>query len=275
MAFKSFNQYQEDKNGEFFVLPNDKDYADVIFLYRSAADVLIAEGVHYLSTASYKGYAHCCGDGCPACKYPTQSGRGIRRDTKLFIPLYNINKNKIEFWDRTPFFEQRLQTDVFSKFPNPSECVFRITRDGAAGSRDTKYSIVPIGRNSSRPYEKLLADAGVSLPDYYNTICKEMTIAEMANALNASSDTSNLQEYGYTPVPRGAAAEPPVPELNVATPTYSEPPVTAPPVADMPEYNADLMPEYNSADVAPAPIADFPSEETAPSGDDDLDNPVF
>ena len=50
MAFKSFNQYQEDKNGEFFVLPNDKDYADVIFLYRSAADVLIAEGVHYLST---------------------------------------------------------------------------------------------------------------------------------------------------------------------------------------------------------------------------------
>ena len=57
MAFKSFNQYQEDKNGEFFVLPNDKDWADVIFLYRSINDPLIAT-VHWLSFAdkSKSGY---------------------------------------------------------------------------------------------------------------------------------------------------------------------------------------------------------------------------
>lgn len=219
MAFKSFSQYQEDKNGDFFVLPNNGDSAEVVFLYKSPDDVLVGD-VHYLNTASYKGYVHCCGKGCPACNY---GERGIRVDHKIFIPLYNIQKNKIEFWDRTTFFEQVLQEKVFRPFPNPSEAVFRITRNGAAGDRNTKYEIDPIGRNVSVPYESILAGFNVTFPDGYSKICKEMTADEMYKALNTSTSTTDLQDYGYVPVPRVApAADVPVPDMpTIPIPDYN------------------------------------------------------
>ena len=182
MGFKSLSQYQEDKNGDFFVLPNDNDYADVVFLYRSVEDVLVAD-VHYINSASYKGYVHCCGSGCPACNY---GDRGIRLDHKMFIPLYNLTKNKIEFWDRSTFFEQVLQKSVFGPFPNPSETVFRVIRHGEAGSRDTRYEIRPVGRNSGMPYDKILADMNVTFPEGYSKICKEMSSSEMYSALNTA-----------------------------------------------------------------------------------------
>lgn len=47
MAFKTMEQYTNQKYNGKFVLQNDKDTADVIFLYRSTADVLIAD-VHYI-----------------------------------------------------------------------------------------------------------------------------------------------------------------------------------------------------------------------------------
>lgn len=267
MAFKSFSQFQEDKQGDFFVLPNDGDFADVIFLYRSANDVLVAD-VHYISTSSYKGYAHCCGPDCPACKYPTQSGKGIRKDNKIFIPLYNISKGKIEFWDRSTFFESVLQTQVFKNYPNPSMCVFRITRRGAAGSRDTKYDIEVKFRNSAMPYEKICADFKISFPDAYSAVCKEMTVAEMDAALNSAS-VEGLPDYGYTPVPRGESATSDLEPINVQTPVYSAPPVDVPPAVDASVSDIADLPEYNSASVPP--VADAPSGDSG----DDLDNVAF
>lgn len=273
MAFKTLNQYQEDKQGDFFVLPNDGDTADVIFLYRSAADVLVAEGVHYLSTPTYKGYVHCCGDGCPACNYVTQAGKkGIKRDNKIFIPLYNVTKNKIEFWDRSTFFEQVLQTSVFKGFPDPSACVFRITRQGAAGSRDTKYNILPAGRNVAWPYEKILADFKISFPEGYNTICKEMSVSEMADALNSTSGAANLQEYGYTPVPRGAYVEPATSAIDVKTPVYSQPPVNVPPITSTFIAEDDLA-EYGSQ--KPTANSGSDSDGEASGSGDDLDDVAF
>ena len=262
MAFKSLNQYQEDKNGEFFVLPNDKDFADVVFLYRSVNDVLVAD-THYLNTATYKGYVHCCGKGCPACSY---GEKGIQIQTKIFIPLYNITKGKIEFWDRTPYFESKLQTDVFKNFPNPSECVFRVTRHGEARSRETYYDIRVVGRNTFMPYEKILADFGITFPDAYSRVCIEMSQVEMSNALNASAAVSALDEYGYTPVPRGTTQIDPIPEINVPTPVYNEVPAEVPPI---PEYVAPTA-ESQADTEMPEPISNVPEE-----GEDSLDDVKF
>lgn len=265
MAFKSLSQYQEDKQGEFFVLPNDGDYADVVFLYKSINDVLVGD-VHYISTPSYKGYAFCTGNGCPACNYPTQSGRGIRLDHKIFIPLYNIQKNKIEFWDRSTFFEQVLHKSVFNPFPDPSQAVFRITRRGEAGSRDTKYEIMPVGNNVAMPYEKILADFNVSFPDYYSVICKEMTASEMSAALNSSNSASDLEDYGYVPVPRGPVSDAEVTSTpTVETTAYSAPPEVAPPAVDLPEYNPDAAPVDLTAST----------EEASDDSSDSLDDVKF
>lgn len=267
MGFKSLSQYQEDKQGEFFVLPNDGDSADVVFLYRSVDDVLVGD-VHWISSAGYKGYAFCLGreNNCPACNY---GDKGLRIDHKIFIPLYNITKNKIEFWDRSTFFEQVLQKDVFKPFPNPSETVFKITRRGEAGSRDTKYEIKPIARNTGMPYDRILAQFNITLPEYYNTVVREMSYYDMDAALNSGSSASDLQDYGYTPVPRGTAAAASFedsPAVDVPTVEYSAPPEVAPPVAEPPAAN---LPDYTPGmEAAPSTQLESATDDSADSLDD-------
>lgn len=250
MAFKSMEQFNEERYGNFLTLPNDRDYADVIFLYQSKADVLMAD-VHYIKSAEYSGYAHCCGVGCPACAYPTKDGKGIRVDSKLFIPLYNITANRIQFWDRSTRFDVQLANDVFSKFPNPSEYVFRITRHGEAFSRDTRYEIQAVGKNTSMPYAKILADFNITLPDYYSTVVKELSIAEMSSMLSSPSDASAavprdayVAPMTITPPQFGTTFGQPVPEPAVSVPEV-------PAVPDLPDFSLEVAaPEANEASTS-------------------------
>ena len=66
MAFKTVESYNEARFGGFFLLRNDGDFADVVFMYRNKDDVLVAD-THYVKGSDYSGYVHCCGRGCPAC----------------------------------------------------------------------------------------------------------------------------------------------------------------------------------------------------------------
>jgi len=191
MAFKSVKAYNEEKFGGLFLLRNDGDYADVIFLYQSLDDVLVAD-THYIKSADYSGYVHCCGRGCPAC------AKGIRVQTKLFIPIYNLSTNAIEFWDRGIRFEAQFSQDVFTKFPNPSEYVFRITRKGAAGDVNTVYQITAIGRNSVLKYDDILKANNITFPDYYSNICKELSAAELTNLLSTHLTTSEGSTEAYS-----------------------------------------------------------------------------
>lgn len=198
MAFKTMDQYNEERYGGFFLLRNDKDFADVVFLYRGKSDVLIAD-THYVKSADYTGYVHCCGKGCPAC------GKGIRVQTKLFIPLYNYATGKVEFWDRSVRFENQLVADVFDKYPNPSEFVFRITRNGAAGDLNTTYSIVCIGANTPesgcKSYETILAENNIIFPNYYDNVVKEFSPGELYTMLNTSPDASSASDPGQYTMP--------------------------------------------------------------------------
>ena len=201
MAFKSLKDYNENKYKNMFILKNDGDSADVIFLYRSSNDVLVADA-HYIKSADYTGYVQCCGRGCPAC------GKGIRTQTKLFIPLYNCITNQIEFWDRTMRFENQLQQDVFDKYPDPSAYVFKIIRHGVSGDVNTKYEIVAIARNSAMPYDQILAEHHTAFPERYNMICKDVSIAELSSMLSSSGENSAGDIPEYQPIPRATISAP-------------------------------------------------------------------
>ena len=198
MAFKSVEQYNEERFGSFFLLRDDGDYADVIFLYENPEDMLVAE-VHYVKSPTYSGYVHCCGKGCPACE------KKIRVQTKLFIPVYNIEADEIQFFDRGIRFEPQMQRDVFRHYPNPSQVVWRITRHGAAGSIDTYYTIAAVGRNSIGTYSEILAKFDATMPDYYSNVCKEFSATELRDMLNTNSeevsgsDISSLPEFNVSP----------------------------------------------------------------------------
>lgn len=280
MAFKTIDQYNEERQGNFFQLKNDKDCADVIFLYENASQCLVA-GTHYIKSANYNGYVHCCGSGCPACQ------KGIRVQQKLFIPLYNLTTGKIEFWDRTPRFEPQLQNDVFSKFPNPSDFIFRITRNGAAGSVDTTYAIEAIAKNNVKSYAQILVDNGIQLPDYYSAVCRDLSAYELQSML---VDTSKpLGEYtgtvaagaaAYGAVPRGAATPTAIPEPPaVAMPEYSAPPETIPgmpqptiapsTVPGVANAEYETLPEYSGiAQVSETPVEPVIQERVVAASED-------
>lgn len=218
MAFKSVNQYNQERYGGLFRLVNDGDSADVIFLYRNTDDVLVGD-THYVKSADYSGYVQCCGRGCPAC------GKGIRVQPKLFIPLYNLTDNEIQFWDRSLRFETQLSNDVFSKFPNPSEFVFKIIRHGVANDINTTYEIQVIGRNSTQSYDMILAKFGIKMPDYYETICKDLNPSELADLIskpvydNGSTSSTDLPDYSVQP--RSSASTTMVPPVYEPVPAES------------------------------------------------------
>lgn len=225
MAFRKLSEVNEERFGNLFILRNDGDYADVVFMYRNMDDVLTAD-THYIKSADYTGYVHCNGRGCPACQ------KGIRVQPKLFIPLFNMTSGRPEFWDRTRRFENQLMQDVFSKYPNPSEFVFRIQRHGESGSIDTTYSIIAVGRNNVKPYDVICTENHISYPEYYDVICKEMSQAEMSSAINggatsASANYSSMPEYRAVP--------------RVASAPISAPPIVTPPqiVENMPPFDTE------------------------------------
>lgn len=221
MGFKTIEQYTEEKDKGFFVLRNDRDSAKVIFLYRSPKDVLVGD-VHYLVTAGYSGYVHCLGAGCPAC------AKRIRKDTKVFTPLYNIDAQQIQFFDRNvKYWEPQLQDDVFKRYgDDATQVIFTITRIGGVGDRSTRYTIQGTNMNNLISYDEICQKFNATFPEYYDTICKEMPADEMRSLLDSNAGAgftpaSSLPSYTITPrgvSPEGAAAPAPLPSLPEAVP---------------------------------------------------------
>lgn len=236
MAFKTAKEYNEARFGNMFLLRNDGDSADVIFLYRNSDDVLVAD-THYIKSPTYSGYAHCCGIGCPACQ------KNIRVQSKLFIPLYNISEGKIQFWDRSMRFEPQLQKDVFEMYPDPCKYVFRITRHGAAGSIDTTYEIQAVATNTVKSFDAILAEARTFYPECYSEVCKELSVSEMSAMLNSSVSSEDLSDY--KPIPRVAVptAESFLPDSNPTQEPEVPKYVTAPSVPCPVEFDQEEAPD--------------------------------
>lgn len=252
MAFKSVEQFNEDRYRNLFRLVDDGMSADVVFLYKSKADMLVAD-VHYIKSADYSGYVHCLGKGCPVCALKKDDGSAlIRVQTKLFIPLFNVEKGVIEFWDRnmnTKFFSQ-LEKDVFERFPNPSEYVFKITRHGEYRDVETHYDIVAVGKNIRMPYDQILAKCEAKMPDYYENVVKTVTFPELSNMLQ-SKDFDNSANQEYIPVPR-AGYQSSIPDTFVNASTVVSNPSEAP---------SDVLTSNDSSDDG--------------DGDTELPDPIF
>lgn len=213
MAFKSVKQYNDERYKNLLVLKNDGDYADVIFLYRSYNDVLVGD-VHYIKSGEYSGYVQCIGRGCPVC------GKGIRVQQKLFIPVYNIAADEIQFFDRSMKFEAQLSADIFDKYPNPSEFVFRIRRSGVANDVNTTYSMQAIGKNTVMSYDEIFAKFNLVDPDYYEIICKDYPADKLSSLLNSNSDSASSDLPNYQVTPRVSAASM-IPEVHDTIPQPS------------------------------------------------------
>lgn len=196
MAFKSMTAYNDERYSGLFLLRNDGDSEEVIPLYQSVNDVMVVDA-HYMKSDSYTGYVQCLGNKiCPACE------QNIRIQTKLFIPLYVISTGEILFWDRNTRMYQQLENDIFSKFANPSEFVFRITRHGASGDINTRYEIVAVAKNNILSFDDILKSKSIVFPDYYNTVCVDWSVEDYRSHMipvSTQVDIDEMPEYKISP----------------------------------------------------------------------------
>lgn len=179
-----FKVGDEDKfggqgGGGFFSLKNDKDVARVRFLYSGVDDV---EGfsVHQVEVDGKKRYVNCLRDygepvdSCPFC------AAKMFTTVKYFIPLYNIDADQIQVWERGKKFGSKI-TSICSRYPNVVSHVFEIERNGKAGDQQTTYEIFETGEDKN----VTLDDFEVSNP--LGTVVMDKTADEMREYLERGS----------------------------------------------------------------------------------------
>lgn len=143
----------------FFSLKNDKDVALVRFMYNSVDDV---EGyaVHQVEIDGKKRYVNCLReynqpkDACPFCR------ANMFTTAKLFIPVYNIDEDKVQMWERGKKFISKISS-ICARYPDVVSHKFEIERNGKKGETTTTYEIYEVGKD-----ETTLED----LPDVANPL---------------------------------------------------------------------------------------------------------
>lgn len=166
----SIFNFNDIRKKDFFYLRNDCDTADVIPLYRSIKDV-IGFNVHHIKSADYLGYEICKGEDCPHCK------SGIHRQSKLFIPFYNIQEDAVQFWDRSCKFYFQIEK-MFNQGEDITKFVYRITRIGAPGDYCTTYEIHPIANNTVLSYEDICNKFNINFPEAYSKIIRDLEFVD-------------------------------------------------------------------------------------------------
>lgn len=175
-----FNATEVDNYGSsggagFFSLKDDKDTAQVRFLYNTEADIE-ACSVHEVYIGDKRRYVDCLRsykdpiDVCPFCanKEPLK--------VKLFVPMYNVDTEKVVVWDRGKKFINKIR-GIASRYSSQTTplCahIFEIERNGKKGDQATTYEIYEQDKDST-----VLDD----LPEFeeaMNGIVLEKTAEEM------------------------------------------------------------------------------------------------
>lgn len=183
-----FNSQDVDKYGNgggagYFSLKNDKDTAKVRFLY-SGIDDVVGYSVHQVQVGDSTRYVNCLRnyndpiDACPLCKDHQFTS------AKMFIPVYNIDEDKVQIWERGKrFFSQISSLCARYAGRNPlCAQVFEIERNGAKGDTNTTYGIYPIGS----PDETQLEDLP-EVPEIVGTRILDKSFEELENYVNTGS----------------------------------------------------------------------------------------
>lgn len=135
----------------YFSLKNDKDVASVRFLYNQATDM---EGVacHEVEVDGKKRYVNCLREyNQPIADCPFCAAKKFQV-AKLFIPIYNIDDDRVQIWERGKKFFTKMSS-IFSRYTNKDtdlvNHVFEIERNGKAGDTQTTYEIYEIEKDNT------------------------------------------------------------------------------------------------------------------------------
>ena len=197
---ENIDRYGSQGNGsgvQFFQLKNDKDVAQVRFLYNGAEDI---EGysIHRVQVGDTERDVNCLReyndpiDKCPFCKARMQTS------AKLYIPIYNEDLGQIQLWGRGKSFYAKI-SNWCSRYPNTVRHIIDIERNGKKGDTKTDYQFYPV-KEDDTTIEDILDECGLDeLPNPLGTIILDKTAEEMENYLQ----TGSFDTEGNVPSRRG------------------------------------------------------------------------
>ncbi len=124
---------------QFFHLDDDKASARVRFIVpildAYSSDCIYA--VHRVAPSEDNPYPYtqCTVDNCKYCE------AGSRIVTRIFIPLYNYETERIEIWDRAQFVIGLTLEPLYNRYSNIPFKMFKITRHGKKFDKLTSYEV--------------------------------------------------------------------------------------------------------------------------------------
>lgn len=197
------DNYGGQGGGGYFSLKDDKDVARVRFLIDKIEDVA-GYAVHEVEIDGKKRYVNCLRnygdpiDVCPCCaaKMPVQ--------VKYFIPLYNIDGNRVQTWERGKKFGAKISS-LCSRYPHLVSHIFEIERNGKPGDTGTTYEIYEVDKDETTLEEF------TDIPDPFGTIVMDKNADELSCFINAGyfpGDNGNQRgsNAGQPIIHRGADA---------------------------------------------------------------------
>ena len=157
VAFDEADKYGGQGGAGFFQLKDEGDKAKVRVMYETVDDI-VGDSVHEVPVLDEYGepvmgkngrprkqYVNCLREYndskevCPFCR----DGKYVT--VKLFIPVYNLDENKVQIWERGKTYFKRM-TRIASRYDNIVSQVFEIERSGKKGDQQTEYFIEPVGK---------------------------------------------------------------------------------------------------------------------------------
>lgn len=135
-------------------LLDDKDSAKVKILVESQQDLInYIKPIHKIKVGKYDNDVACLGEDCPICN------AGYNKRPVLVLPLFNIETNQVEFWKRGRKDIIKINALFEDGYDNLMDYTFKITRNGAKGSKDTTYTFNPLPKNEEvKDLESYLED---------------------------------------------------------------------------------------------------------------------
>lgn len=198
------DKYGGQGGGGFFSLKNDKDTARVRFLYDNIDDVQ-GLAVHQIEIDGKKRYVNCLReygqpmDVCPLCankQFVT---------AKYFVPLYNIDDERIQTWERGKKFGAKLSS-LCSRYPHLVSHTFEIERNGKQGDTQTTYEIYETG------------DDDTTINDFeIPQVLGELVLDKTADELQFFVDNGYFEENSAQPRRRDAVSSDEQPSRRTPT----------------------------------------------------------
>jgi len=222
-ASEVMNSFNGDGNSVgFFTLRDDGDEAVVRFMHDNTSTFDIV-ACHSINIDGKYRKVNCIRDPrepldrCPFCN------NGIKIENRFFIHLIQYDKDQngnivasAKIWERSLAYAKQL-ANLIQEYGPLSDCIFKVRRDGAKGSMDTKYQIMFA---SPQVYRPDLYPKRPELFENYKTIggiVMDRTFEEMSEFLSTGkfperkqqqstptqpiSQNYNTPPQQYTPVP--------------------------------------------------------------------------